>query len=200
MELINFQAMDPYLINKAFWRTCSFLLGAILKTTFREECALELHSFPSPNIRSGSFVYDFAISQAAWKPTKQEMRAFSAEMIKLASKDLKIERLDVHHDLALEMFEHNPFKREQLPSISSQSNGVITLYRVGEHVDISRGPMVSSTRLVGKCSIVSMHEIEIPDRKGTHFYRGQGVALPLGLHLNHFAFGILEERAQKLVR
>lgn len=200
LELLNFQSNDPHFVNKAFWRTCSFLLGAVLKTTFKEECALQLHSFPTPNIRSGSFVYDFAINQKDWKPTKHEMRTFSAEMIKLAAKDLKIERLDVHHDLALEIFEQNPFKREQLPSISSQSNGIITLYRCGDHVDISRGPMVSSSRMLGKCTIASMHEIDLPDRQGTYFYRAQGVALPLGLNLNHFAFGILEERAMKLVR
>lgn len=199
LQLLNFHVADPHAVNKAFWRTCSFILGAALKNAFREEAGLHLHSFPSPSIRSGSFVYDFSLGQGDWKPTKQEMRAFSAEVIKLAAKDLKIERLDVHHDLALEIFEHNPFKREQLPSISNQSNGIITLYRVGDHVDISRGPMVGSTRMIGKCTIAAIHQIPFPERQGTHFYRAQGVALPIGLNLNHFAFGILEERAQKLV-
>lgn len=197
LQFLNFFSPDPHIVNKAFWRTCSFLLGAALKNAFRDEANLILHSFPSPNIRSGSFVCDFSIAQKNWKPTKQELRTFSAEMVKLAAKDLKIERLDVKHDLALEIFEHNPFKREQLPSISNQSNGIVTIYRVGDHVDISRGPMVGSSRQLGKCTVAAFHELPGPEVSDMYLYRAQGVALPIGLHLNHFAFGLLEERAKK---
>ncbi|XP_063696297.1 large ribosomal subunit protein mL39 [Culicoides brevitarsis] len=198
LELLNFTVEDPRHVNKAFWRTCSFMLGAALTTAFKESAKLNLHSFPTPSVRSGSFVYDFSIAAPDFKPTKQEMRAFSAEMIKLAAKDLKIERLDVSHDVALEIFEYNPFKREQLPSISNQNDGVVTLYRAGDHIDISRGPMVATTRHLGKCTIAAIHKLECPDMEGVNMYRAQGVALPLGLHLNHFAFGVLEERARKL--
>lgn len=79
---------------------------------------LQLHSFPSPNIRSGSFLYDISIDTDNWNPTKEELRAISAEMIKLSGKQLPIERVEVSHDLALEMFKDSPYKREQLPSIS----------------------------------------------------------------------------------
>lgn len=198
LQLLHFTVADPHFVNKAFWRTCSFMLGAALTNAFKEKADLNLHSFPTPSVRSGSFVYDFSISHADFKPTKPEMRTFSAEMIKLANRDLKIERLDVSHDVALEIFEHNPFKREQLPSISNQSNGIVTIYRAGDHLDISRGPMVGSTRQVGKCTIAAIHPIPCPEMGGVNLYRAQGVALPIGLHLNHFAFGILEERAKKL--
>uniref|UniRef100_A0A336KGQ2 Large ribosomal subunit protein mL39 n=1 Tax=Culicoides sonorensis TaxID=179676 RepID=A0A336KGQ2_CULSO len=198
LQLLHFTVADPHFVNKAFWRTCSFMLGAALTNAFKESAELNLHSFPTPSIKSGSFVYDFSISHADFKPTKEEMRVFSAEMIKLANRDLKIERLDVSHDVALEIFEHNPFKREQLPSISNQSNGIVTLYRAGDHVDISRGPMVSSTRQLGKCTIAAIHSISCPEMGNVHMYRAQGVALPIGLNLNHFAFGILEERAKKI--
>lgn len=198
LQLLHFTVVDPHFVNKAFWRTCSFMLGAALTNAFKERAGLNLHSFPTPSVRSGSFIYDFSISHAEFKPTKEEMRAFSSEMIKLANRDLKIERLDVSHDIALEMFKYNPFKREQLPSISHQSNGIVTLYRAGDHVDISRGPMVGSTRQLGKCTIAAIHPIPCPDMKDVHLYRAQGVALPIGLHLNHFAFGILEKRATKL--
>lgn len=64
-------------------------------------------------------------------------------------------------------------------------------------MDISRGPMIGSTGLLGKCSITSIHRIA-SEREGA-LYRVQGVALPTGFHMNHFAYGILEERAKKLV-
>lgn len=118
IQLLNFTVADPHLANKAFWRTCSFMLGAILKNVVKDEAQLQLHSFPSPNIKTGSFVHDISINQQQWQPNKEELRALSAEMIKLAAKNLRIERLEVHHDLALEMFQYDAYKREQLPSIS----------------------------------------------------------------------------------
>lgn len=63
-------------------------------------------------------MYDITLNHDNWQPTKEELRAISAEMVKLAGKDLPIERLEVNHDLALEMFKDSPYKREQLPSIS----------------------------------------------------------------------------------
>lgn len=96
----------------------SFMLGAVLQECIKDEAGLQLHSFPSPNLKSGSFVHDISLQLPSWTPNKEELRAVSAEMIKLAAKKLKIERLEVGHDIALEMFKDNPYKREQLPSIS----------------------------------------------------------------------------------
>jgi large subunit ribosomal protein L39 len=44
----------------------------------------------------------------------------SAEMVNLCQNNLKFERLEVNVDLALEMFEDNKYKTEQIPHISSQ--------------------------------------------------------------------------------
>nr|XP_029724650.1 39S ribosomal protein L39, mitochondrial-like [Aedes albopictus] len=198
LQLLNFTSADPHLVNKAFWRTCSFLLGAVLHKSFKDEAGLFLHSFPKPNVKTGSFVHDIALSKNGWKPTIQELRALSIEMVKLAQQDLPIERLDVNSELAQQMFSDNPYKREQIPSISSQNNGLITVYRVGDHVDISKGPMVSSTGLLGKCTVAAIHEIPKSGTDQLPLYRVQGVALPIGLNLNHFAYGILEDRAKKL--
>lgn len=158
-----------------------------------------LYFFPLfPLVKSGSFVHDFVISSRGWKPTPKELRTFSAEMVKLSAKKLKIERLEVHHDVALEMFKDSRFKREQLPSISFQTGGKVTLYRMGKHIDISRGPMIANTHFLGKCTISAIHEVgQEGDKDG--IYRAQGVALPTGIIINHFAYNILEERSKKLV-
>jgi len=133
-----------------------------------------------------------------WEPGKEEMRALSAEMVKLAAQDLRIERLDVQQDVAQEMFKDSKYKSEQLPSISQQTNGRVTLYRLGDHIDISRGPMVASTSFLGKCVISAAHKVAEEGPSGA-FYRIQGVALPSGFQLNHVAFGVLEERSKKPV-
>lgn len=71
------------------------------------------------------------------------------------------------------------------------------LYRVGQHVDISRGPMIGNTSFLGKCTISSVHQVA--EESDAALYRVQGVALPTGFVVNHVAYGILEERSRKLV-
>jgi len=44
----------------------------------------------------------------------------SSQMVNLCQKDLKFERLEVSTDLALDMFENNGCKAEQIPLIASQ--------------------------------------------------------------------------------
>lgn len=196
IQLLHFTVTDPHLVNRAFWRTCSFLLGAALQESFKEEAKLQLHSFPSPNIKTGSFLHDIALSVDNWQPNKRELQTLSAEMRKLSAKDLKIERLDVDLELAMEMFRDSQFKKEHLPNIANQSNNSITLYRVGDHVDISKGPMIGSSSFLGKCTISAVHPL--PKEGGHYLYRVQGVALPVGFIMNHFTYGILEDRSKKL--
>lgn len=149
-------------------------------------------------VRSGSFAHDIVISRQGWQANVNELRALSAEMRKLAARELEIERLDVKESLAMEMFSDNPYKKQQIPDIANSSeNSNVTVYRVGNHIDISRGPMVGNTRFLGKCTISSVHEVGKEDTLG--IYRVQGVALPIGTILNHFAYGLLEDRSKKLV-
>lgn len=102
------------------------MLGAALHKAFKDDVNLLLHSFPSPIVRSGSFVHDFGIDHKDWTPNTQELRALSSEMVKIANRALPIERLDINIDTAFTMFRNNAFKTEQIPSIAQQSGGNIT--------------------------------------------------------------------------
>lgn len=172
------------------------MLGAALSKVFKDKVNIQLHSFPSPNVKSGSFLYDISLNHQDWKPNKEELRTISAEMVKMAANDLKFERLEVIHDLAFEIFKDCPFKREQLPSISK--DGSVIIYRVGDHIDISRGPMMSSTALLGRCTVGSVFKIADINQTDS-FYRVQGVALPNEIVVNHYVFSILEDRIKELV-
>lgn len=193
---VNQESFNFFSTCSAFWRSCSFMLGAALSNVFKDNVDVQLHSFPSPNVKSGSFVYDISLNHQNWKPNKEELRTISAEMVKMAAKDLKFERLEVVHDLALEIFKDCPFKREQLPSISR--DGSVIIYRVGDHIDISRGPMMGSTALLGRCTIGAVFKIA-DINKTDSFYRVQGVALPKEIIINHYAFSILEDRVKTMV-
>ncbi|XP_050441852.1 39S ribosomal protein L39, mitochondrial [Adelges cooleyi] len=188
---------DPYHFNRAYWRSCSFILGAVIAKAFKNDNRPTLHSFPSPNVKSGSFVYDVELDNLPdWKPTDNELRILSASMVKLAQKSFHFERLTVSEELALEIFQENKFKKEQVPNISQQSiDKKVTLYRIGDHIDISKGPMIGNTDLLGRCTLAAVHKM---DTKDGHLYRFQGVSLPKGIMLNHFAYSLLEQRAKKL--
>jgi len=191
---------DPFNVNKTFWRSCSFMLGAVLESALHDHIYVELHSFPSANVRSGSFVYDVDLKIKDWKPNSDEMRVFSLEMRKLAQKNLPFERLEVNVDLALEMFEDNQYKKKQIPEIAagSATGKTVCLYRVGDFVDISRGPLMSTTGILGRCTITALHPLRELSNVSDTLYRVQGVALPAGFLLNYFAYGLIEQRGRLL--
>ncbi|PSN55985.1 39S ribosomal protein L39 [Blattella germanica] len=87
-----------------------------------------------------------------------EMRILSSQMVSFCQNNHKFERLEVSTDLALEMFKDNKYKTEQIPFIASQiSEGKsVILYRVGDHIDLSRGPMVADTSFLGRCTITAV--------------------------------------------
>ena len=217
VELLHFHVDDPFHVNRAFWRSCSFMLGAAVERSFRDDLRVHQHSFPAPNVSSGCFVADIDLGLGHdWDPNREEMMTFSAQMHRLAEKKLPLERLTVDASLAQEMFSENPHKLSQIPSIAGSSGDgrSVTVYRVGDHVDMSAGPMIGDTSFLGRrCTIPVAHKIQHGDTKvyrqdntihapihHVHhvFFRFQGVALPKEVYLNHFAFGILEKRAGRL--
>lgn len=149
-------------------------------------------------MRSGSFVYDAQLSLDDWVPTQKELQVLSLEMIKFCQKNYQIQCLDVSTDLALDIFKFNPHKTQQIPDIAAHNGGKVTLYKAGPHIDISRGPMVTSTNHLGRITIANIIKLNT-DIEGAPIYRFQGVSLPRCIILNHFAYGLLEERAKKLV-
>ncbi|XP_076761452.1 mitochondrial ribosomal protein L39 [Xylocopa sonorina] len=194
LKLLSLLSPENKVVNTAFWRTCSFILGAVIDVAFKPDVKVHLHSFPIPMIKSGSFIYDVHLELDDWKPTDQEMRALSAQYIKFVNKELPIERIDTTETIALDMFQDNPIKTEQIPNIAKSNNNKITLYRIGDHVDISKGPMIGNSSLIGRCTIAAVHKV--PEKE--YLYRFQGVALPKGVLLNQFAYGLLENRARKM--
>ncbi|KAI4501800.1 hypothetical protein M0802_003135 [Mischocyttarus mexicanus] len=197
LELINMLNPKISAVNYAFWRTCSFVLGAVADTAFKDDITVHLHSFPVPVIKSGSFVYDVFIDLPEWKPTEAELKAMSALFVKFINSGLAVERLETTEQIAQEMFSDNPFKFKQIPNIAANNvNNKVTLYRIGDHIDISKGPMVGNTNLIGRCTVAAIYKLTSDDDEV--LYRFQGVAIPKGIILNHFAYSILEDRARKL--
>ena len=169
VELLHFHSEDPFQVNRAFWRSCSFLLGAAVERSFRDDLVVQQYSFPPPNVASGSFVADIDLGlQHDWEPSREEMMVFSAQMHRMAERKLPFQRLTVDAKFAEEMFEENQYKLSQLPSIAGASGDghSVTLYKVGDHVDISAGPMVGDSSFLGRrCTVPVAHKIAHNDMK-----------------------------------
>lgn len=71
----------------------------------------------------------------------------------------------------------------------------VTLYRVGDHIDMSGGPMIANVGQIGRASVTAVYKIDSEDGP---LFRFQGVAIPQELRINHFAFKILLERSTKM--
>lgn len=56
LDLLHYHMENPAAANKTFWRSCSFLLGAVIKNAFKDNIQLHLHSFPSPNGKFSNLV------------------------------------------------------------------------------------------------------------------------------------------------
>lgn len=199
LQFLHFQDENPTAVNIAFWRSCSFILGYVLETAFKNEHYVELCSFPKPKVRSGSFVYDADLRLGDWKPFQTELNCLSRIGAKLYHADLRFERLEVDASVAQKMFEDNRFKLAQVPQIAaqSQSGSNVTVYRMGSHVDITSGPLISSTGLLGRFTVTAVHDIDSP--AFGRLKRVQGVALPTQLQMHYWTYdNIIAARGRQL--
>uniref|UniRef100_A0A1E1X8C2 Large ribosomal subunit protein mL39 n=1 Tax=Amblyomma aureolatum TaxID=187763 RepID=A0A1E1X8C2_9ACAR len=197
LRLNFYKDSNPYFANKAFWRTGSFLLGYIVERAFKDQFYVQLHSWPQPQVRSGSFVYNVDLGIENWEPRRDELDVLSGMGRRLAIKPHHFERLEVDASVALQMFEDNKYKAEQIPRIAaaSPSGNTVTLYRLLDHVDISSGPMIGSLDHMGRFKVISVHAM---DTSVGLLYRFQGLAIPTSFSISEFAYSICCERAQRM--
>jgi len=198
LNFLHFEDEDPRVVNDAFWKSCSFILGHVLETAFKDKHYVQLCSFPPPRVESGSFVCDADLDLGDMKVTLRELDCLSRVGLRLRYADLRFQRLDLPESVAARMFEDNRFKSEQVPAIAAMSpSGSVPVYRLGDHVDMSAGPMISTTQQVGRYSVCAIHDIE----SSTYgkLQRVQGLAVPTQLNLHSWTYdNILRPRAAKL--
>ncbi len=94
-----------------------------------------------PIIENG-FYYDFSLPRAL---TLEDLPVIEKKMDEIVSRNIKIVRLEMPRDEAVEFFKNKGehYKAEIIASIPS--NEAISLYRQGDYVDLCRGPHAPST-------------------------------------------------------
>lgn len=199
LKFLHFKENECQELNLAYWRSCAFILGYVLEKSFKENIRVELISPTNPHIKSGSFSYDSKLNLRDWKPTKSELRCLSIGAIQLISRNLKFERLNVTLDVARDIFQYNRYKLNHLDNIVKSMEDEnplrkdITIYKMGEFVDLANGPMIANTSLIGRFNLTNIFDIE-SSKYGT-VQRTQAVSIPSQLQLHPWTYDLLVERA-----
>ncbi|KAF7487774.1 39S ribosomal protein L39 [Sarcoptes scabiei] len=205
LSLIHFKHNDCMVANLAFWRSCSMILASVIQNIFKKEHPCKIISIPMSDLKNGSFVCDaFVKNLDNWIATSQEILSITSVLKDEVAKKSKFERLDVNFELAAKLFADNPYRMKEIESSiessieSDQKNPskTFSIYRVGNYIDLSEGPMIANTDQIGPIQLTAIHPLRTRD--GHRFYRFQGIALPKQLTLNAFAFSMLRDRAKVL--
>uniref|UniRef100_A0AAQ5XZT9 Large ribosomal subunit protein mL39 n=1 Tax=Amphiprion ocellaris TaxID=80972 RepID=A0AAQ5XZT9_AMPOC len=201
LTLLTFKDSDPTLVNQAYWRSCAALLGQVIETAFKDEYTVELLSTPEVAVTSGAFCCDVVLDPQldSWTPSEESLRSLTRGAQQLIHQDQAWEPLEVVPSVALEVFSHSRCKQEEVEQKASQNpKGTVMLYRCGDHVLLSGGPLVARTGLCSQYEVTALHNLG----QGSWGVqrRAQGLSLPLQLQAHHTVWRKLRQRAEKLVR
>ncbi|XP_059183845.1 39S ribosomal protein L39, mitochondrial [Centropristis striata] len=200
LTLLKFKETDPTLVNQAYWRSCAALLGQVLETSFQDDFAVQLLSTPEVPVTCGAFCCDVVLDPRldSWTPSEESLHSLTRGALQLIQLDLAWEPLEVAPSVALEVFSHSRSKQEEVEQKAALNpKGTVTLYRCGDHVLLSAGPLVARTGLCSQYEVTALHSLE----QGPWGLqrRAQGLSLPLQLHAHHTVWRKLRQRAEKLV-
>jgi threonyl-tRNA synthetase len=105
-----------------------------------------------PAIEEG-FYYDINPGDGV-KFTEADLDNIEKEMKRIASQDVKFERIEVSKEEALTYFKDDKYKQEIIGDLPEDS--VITLYQSGDFTDLCRGPHVTSSKYLKNCKLLSV--------------------------------------------
>ena len=97
-----------------------------------------------PTIENG-FYYDLDLSK---RITPEDLPKIEKEMKELIKKDLKFEKKELEIKKAIELFKKlkQPYKLELIKDLEKEKNKKVTIYTVGDFIDLCKGPHVKSTK------------------------------------------------------
>jgi len=97
-----------------------------------------------PTIENG-FYYDLDLSK---RITPEDLPKIEKEMKELIKKDLKFEKKELEIKEAIELFKKlkQPYKLELIKDLEKEKNKKVTIYTVGDFIDLCKGPHIKSTK------------------------------------------------------
>ena len=167
LRLLTF---DDELGKMVFWHSSAHVLGESIERKFGGHLTI------GPPIKGG-FYYDVycgseVCTEESWYPK------IDSEIKKIVSEKQSFQRLVVTKEEALEMFDHNVFKREIIRTKVPDGTRT-TVYRNGPFVDLCLGPHIPNTSMI-KAMKVHKHSATywMGDADADSLQRLYGVAFP----------------------
>lgn len=130
-----------------FWHTSSHVLAAALQRLYPEtKFAI------GPEIADG-FYYDIDLDE---KLTEDDLEKIEKEAMKIARENLDVEKIVISREEALERFpkDKDPYKYELISDLPEGEE--ISLYKLGDFVDLCRGPHLESTKKIKAIKLLSI--------------------------------------------
>ena len=103
-----------------------------------------------PSTEDG-FYYDFDLPEHL---KIEELPAIEAKMEELVKANQPFERIEVSREEAKKILADQKYKLERLADIPE--DGIITMYRCGDFIDLCRGPHVERTSQIGAFKLLSV--------------------------------------------
>jgi len=133
--------------KEIFWHTSSHIMAAAIQRLFHEtKFAI------GPAIENG-FYYDL---DSEHKFSQEDLEKIEAEMKKIVKEGYRLERVELPREEALAMFEekNDIYKVEIINELPEGS--VISLYKLGDFVDLCRGPHLLDVKKVKAIKLLSV--------------------------------------------
>ena len=133
--------------KEIFWHTSSHVLAAALQRLYPQtKFAI------GPAIADG-FYYDIDLDE---KLTEDDLEKIQAEAMKIARENLDVEKIVISREEALERFpkDKDPYKFELISDLPEGEE--ISLYKLGDFVDLCRGPHLESTKKIKVIKLLSI--------------------------------------------
>eukprot|EP00057_Strongylocentrotus_purpuratus_P031367 XP_784410.3 PREDICTED: 39S ribosomal protein L39, mitochondrial isoform X2 [Strongylocentrotus purpuratus] len=194
LRLITMKDDNPKEANKAFWRSCSLMAGAILQSAFKTDVYIQPVRAADIPVSQGCFAYDVNLP-FQWEPSQEELTSLSRLSYELAEKKLPFERIEVRPSVAMEIFKDNEYKVAELNSMDADR---LVLFRLGQFIDTSQGPLVANSGFMvpHRYSFTCVHQIDDHLKSGNHLTRFQGVALPGDFPCHYHTWNLIQDRAK----
>ncbi len=105
-----------------------------------------------PNVKFGigpaierGFYYDFELSHSL---ASEDLPKIEKEMKKIIKQDLKFEKKELSLTQAQKTFKNQPYKLELIKELAKDKNQSVTVYQLGDFIDLCKGPHLKSTKQI----------------------------------------------------
>lgn len=132
--------------REIYWHSTSHIMAQAVKRLF-PETRLAM----GPAIEEG-FYYDFDLPETL---SEEDLSKIEEEMRRIIQADIPFERLEVSKEEAEKIFVERG-ETYKLEILKELEEGVVSLYRQGEFIDLCRGPHLPSTGYVGAFKLLSV--------------------------------------------